>query len=282
MTEIRQIAAAADGDALFVTAEFERRVHLWSFASRSLVASLDTVFESGGDRVALCGEIVVAGAWEDDGIRAYAPDGTELWRRPELDGLQQLAPVGAAVAACFEEGPMLVLALDSGATLAEVDGVRWISASRFAPVGLGEVDGHAVLFGTEAWDARWEIALEGFALLAAAAAPGAVAFGDADTGAAIRALSLAGEELWRAPTPAGVNCQALAWDPDAPEWVGVLKEVDHERPDTLVRWSPGGTVVAEHELGLFAAHAFLPSGRYLVTSAGEVRDTRDGAVVWTF
>jgi hypothetical protein len=78
------------------------------------------------------------------------------------------------VAACFEDEPMHVLALASGATVAEVEGVRRITASRFASVGLGEAEGHAVLLGMDA------------------------------------------------------------------------------------------------------------SGRYLVTSAGEVRDTRDGALVWTF
>ena len=36
----------------------------------------------------------------------------------------------------------------------------------------------------------------------------------------------------------------------------------------------------ELPLALYAAYDFLPSGRYLVTSEGELRDTRDGAVVW--
>lgn len=83
MTGIRHIAPAAASDRLFLTADFERRVRVWSFAERSLIAELDTVLDFGGRRLALCGAetpIVVAGAWERYGICGYAPDGSRLLR----------------------------------------------------------------------------------------------------------------------------------------------------------------------------------------------------------
>jgi hypothetical protein len=91
---------------------------------------------------------------------------------------------------------------------------------------------------------------------------------------------LAGETLWRWDCPPEVNCPALAWDEDASAWLGVLNHVNDERPDTLVRWSPDGDVIAERPLALFAEYAFLPGGRHLVTSDGAVRETREGGVVW--
>jgi hypothetical protein len=72
----------------------------------------------------------------------------------------------------------------------------------------------------------------------------------------------------------------LAYDDGAGEWVGMLNHVNNEQLDTLARWSRDGELVSQQPLDLFAAYAFLPSGRHLVTSDGAVRDSGDGAVVW--
>jgi hypothetical protein len=148
VTGIRHIAPAATTDRLFLTAEFEHRVRLWSFADHSLTAELDTVLDFGGQRLALCGAatpIVVAGAWERHGICGYAPDGTRLWQRKDLRQPQHISPAagGALVVACFDQRPLHVLDAVSGETRATVRAVRRYYDSPFAEVGLGEVYGHA-------------------------------------------------------------------------------------------------------------------------------------------
>lgn len=291
MSDIQHIAAAARGDERFLTAEFERRVRLWSFADRSLVAELDTVLDFGGHRLALCeadgAPVVVAGAWERHGVCAYAADGTRLWQRKDLRQPQHLSPAagGELLAACFEEGPMHVVRAGSGETVAKVRGIGRFYASRFAGVGLGEGYAEVALVGTDDWKVRWKAPIEGFAILSAAAAPAAFAVGDVvefDSGgrSSVTCLDLAGDALWNWSAPADTNCAALGWDDDAAEWVGLLNHIDNERPDTLVRWSPDGELLSERPLDLFEDYAFLPGGRHLVTSDGAVRDTRDGSVIW--
>lgn len=289
MTDIRHIAAAAASDRLFLTAEFERRVRVWSFAERSLTAELDTVLDFGGQRLALCGSekpIVVAGAWERYGICGYAPDGTRLWQRKDLRQPQHISPAaeGALVVAGFDQRPLHVLDAGSGETVATVRGVRRFYDSPFADVGLGEMYGHVVLLGTDDWKARRKAPVDGFATLSGAAAPGALAVADVvsfDAGrSSVSCRNLTGELLWRWDCPPEVNCPALAWDDDASEWVGVLNHVNNKQPDTLVRWSADGDVTAERPLALLAEYAFLPGGRHLVTSDGAVRETGTGSVIW--
>jgi hypothetical protein len=290
VTGIRHIAPAATSDRLFLTAVFEHRVRLWSFADRSLTAALDTVLDFGGQRLALCGTetpIIVAGAWERHGICGYAPDGTRLWQRKDLRQPQHVSPAagGALIAACFDQRPLHVLDAGSGETVATVRAVRRYFDSPYTDVGLGEVYGHVVLIGNEDWNVRWKEPVDGFASLSAAAAPGSFAVGDvvgfdADGRSSVTCRALTGETLWQWACPPEVNCPALAWDEDASEWLGVLNHVNNERPDTLVRWSADGDVIAERALALFAEYAFLPGGRHLVTSDGAVRETREGGVVW--
>jgi hypothetical protein len=285
---IRHIATSIGSDGHFLTAAFERDVQLWSFEEQSLLASLETVLDFGGRRLALCARgddpVVVAGAWERHGICAYSREGEPLWQRKDLRRVQYMAPAadGEHVVACFDEGPMHVLAVESGETVATVRGIRGFSASRFADVGAGFLDGHVALVDSSAWSLQWKAPIAGFSILAAALAPGAVAVADVSEGGGgtLASFNLAGDSLWRCELPEEMNCPTLAWDDDADEWVGVLRHVNNERPDTLVRWSPDGTSVGEHPLGLFEELEFLPSGRHLVTSEGEVRETGRGEVVW--
>jgi hypothetical protein len=292
VTDIRHIAPAAQTDRLFLTAEFEHRVRLWSFADRTLAAELETVLDFGGQRLALCGSetpLVVAGAWERHGICGYAPDGTQLWQRKDLRQPQHISPAagGALAVAGFDQRPLHVLVAESGETVATVRAVRRFYDSPDADVGLGEVYGHVVLVGTDDWKVRWKAPLDGFATLSAAAAPDAFAVGGSGgfgsqgwSTSWVTCLSTAGEALWRWACPPEVNCPALAWDEAASEWLGVLNHVNDKRPDTLVRWSADGDVVVEHPLDLFAEYAFLPGGSHLVASDGVVRETGEGRVVW--
>ena len=230
MTEIRHIAPQAASDRLFLTAAFEHRVRLWSFADRSLIAELDTVLDFGGQRLALCGTeapIIVAGAWERHGICGYAPNGTRLWQRKDLRQPQYISATadGALVVAGFDQRPLHVLRAESGETVATVRAVRRFYASPYADVGLGEQYGHIVLVGTGDWKLRWKVPVDGFASLSAAFAPAAfavadVASFDANGRSAVSCGDLTGEMLWRWSCPPEVNCPALAWDEDASEWVG--------------------------------------------------------------
>jgi hypothetical protein len=292
ITDIRHVAVAASADDVFATAAFEQRVSVWSLPARSLVAELETILDFGGQRLALCGSetpLVVAGAWGRHGIRAYGVDGRELWQRKDLRQPQQISAAarGALAVVCFDDRSMHVLAAESGDTVAKVRGARRFYDSPFAAKGLVEMYGHVGLVDTDRWQLCWRAPVEGFAILSAAAAPDSFAVADvvhlvADRRSSVSCLDLGGGVLWRWTAPPQVNCPALAWDAERAEWAGLLNDVTNERPDTLVRWSRDGEVVFEHPLALYHVAEFMRTGRYFVTSEGEVRDSRDGTVVWQF
>lgn len=298
--DIRHIAAGLGDDGRFLTAEFERRAHLWSLADCALLAEFDTVLEFGGRRLALCrlGDepVVVAGAWERHGICAYSLDGSQRWQRKDLRKVQRLAPAanGRLVTACFDHRPMHVLTAESGETLATVRAVRTFTQSPYDDLAVAGLDGQVARLDTADWKVRWRLPLGEGRPLAAAASPVALAVsggGGYGTNPPDRELrwrselvlctDLGGAELWRWELPYETNCPALAWDHEGQEWVGVLYHVNHDHPETLVRWSAHGELVAEHPLaGPAADYEFLPGGRYLVTSVGDVRETTAGQVVW--
>lgn len=294
MEVIRHVAASWAGDR-FLTAEFERRVRLWSFADRAMLAEFDTVLDFGGDRLALCGSdvpIVVAGAWARHGVCAYDQDGTRIWQRKDLKKVQQLSPAlgGALVAACFGDGPMQLLGAETGESVASVRGIRGFADAPSSTFGIGDdVDDVLAIDTSGDWQVRWRAKVGGLGVLARAVGPQAIAvatgggFGTHDRSMSwVVALSPDGDELWRWACQPDVNCLALAWDDTASEWVGILNTVAEKRSSTLARWSPDGELLSTRRLGSFSAHGFLAGGRYLVTSDGTVRESNTGEVVWDF
>jgi Anaphase-promoting complex subunit 4 WD40 domain len=292
---VRQIASGARGE-LFATGEFERQVQVWSLVDRRRLGDLDTVLDFGGERLALCAHgsdpIVIAGAWERDGICGYGLSGEQLWQRKDLRKVQRLswAGNGELVTACFDEGPMRVLDASSGETVDEVRAVRRFARSPFGGTGEAHLSGHAALIDSTTWARRWKAPITGFAILSMALAPGALLVSDvvAETEERSRGptsglwcFDLRGQLIWRWDAPPETNCPSVAWDEIASEWVGVLHHVNRGAPDTLLRWSVDGEPVSGRPLGDFVEFELPVGGRHLITSE-HVFETTKGEIVWGY
>ena len=74
--------------------------------------------------------------------------------------------------------------------------------------------------------------------------------------------------------PAETNAPWLGYDAEADEWLGIRHHVGQREPDTLMRWTRGGDLVARDALGHGWEYAILPGGRLLVMGGGEVIETK--------
>lgn len=298
MSSFRQLAVSIVRDDVIATATLalrmdgttDRSVQVWSIDREMPKSEFDTVLEFGGQRLALCGAgdrmVVVAGAWERHGICGYdAASGKLLWQRKDLKKVQSVSPAyGDSVAACFDTRSMQVLDVASGITIATVRGVRRFWQSRHQAIGAAEVLGHVAMLKTDDWKIQCRIAVPGFALLAAALAPDAIAIsnavdGDSNEASVVYCFSLSGEPLWQRQNPPGTTVPWLGWDDEARVWLGIQHDVERRLADTLLRWSADGATVSSIALNSIAEYAFLPSGHLLVTGLGHVVDTKTGRQV---
>ena len=296
LSTVRHIASSFGADDLFLTAEFERRVRVWSLVERRLLGEFDTVLDYGGRRLALCGTlqrpIVVAGAYQQHGICGYdGLSGTQLWQRKDLKKIQTVVPLegGSLLCACFDERPLHALDAMSGETVVQIRCLREIYPSPLGSLAItwrhGKVgnDGVVGLLDTAEWNHTWHAGVDG-QLLAAAFSPDAVVVsrGGGDGANSFYCFDLAGKLLWQLRLPPETNAWTVAWDAMAAEWIAVRHHYNLERPDTLVRISVDGAVLTETPLGLLGDFKLLPSGRHLVTGLGQVLDTQSGSSVWDF
>ena len=127
--------AACDESSLIAAAFFESRVQIWNSDKAQLVGEFETVLDFGGRRLVLAagGSICVTGSWKR-GLAAYSvPDGTCLWNRDDLTHLQllTLSASGLEVNCGFENRPLMVMDVRTGALRETVKGALRIFCSRF-------------------------------------------------------------------------------------------------------------------------------------------------------
>lgn len=268
----------------FLTASSDGQVIVWSVEKRAAVAHLETVFDSGGSRVAAIevpavGLVVVAGNWRGPVVGYEARTGDAIWSRPELRYLQYLSVLnGGVVAAGFNRGPLRIINAQSGETLETVRGV-----TEAFPVN-GEtilcVDRNTATVSLHNWrsgEKYWSHPREGFAVLAAAAA-GDTALVSEATGP-LRALALDGSERWHWAPPEGSHAVAVARQQEVGAWVAFLAFYEERGPDALVTLADDGELLRAVELPPLHRPVFAAAGSTLVTTK-EVVSVPDGEPLW--
>ncbi len=285
--DIREIVPSGAGDDSFLTTDVSGRVSYWRGGSPEPVTTFPTTWSFGGRRLALGGDVhhpvAVTAAWERHGVCAHdAATGALLWQRKDVKRVQHLAapPGSSVVTACKDDGPMQVLDLSDGSTLARVRGVRGCWGGPGTPL-VGAVLHGVVVIDPGNWTVVVRRATPGWfkpavAVSSTAALISVVQDQDGGPAAALRCLTLTGESVWQWDGPRSVLCHDLAWDAASISWLGVLSHVDQAVPDRLVRWSPAGDMTTVAEIGSTHASAFVLGGARLLLSDGSIIDTASG------
>ncbi len=292
--DFREIAASVTAPDRFLTVEGSGQVSLWSAASLNPLASFSTTWSFGGKRLVLGGDasepVAVTAAWERHGVCAYdAMTGALIWQRKDVKRVQHLAaPFGLqAVTACSDDGPMQVLDLSSGDTLARVRGVRSCYAAGPGVPLVGDVWDGLVFLDTGTWKVLDRCRINGFAKTAGAVSTTealiSVVRDEAGTAySAVHCTTLTGLNLWHWDCPPEVVCTSLSRDVASGSWLAVLHHADGVTDDRLIRWSPSGEMMTVAEFGSAPEAAFVREGASLLLSDGHVIATASGTRIAVF
>ncbi|WP_409330594.1 hypothetical protein [Trujillonella humicola] len=280
MTDIRLVSASPWEQDLFVVGEFERMAHVLSVSKAAVLASVDTVLDYGGRRLALISAenpVIVAGAWARHGVCGYSLAGVQLWQNESRSGVQQVTALAAGtVAVAYEKGPAVVLDGSSGEQVSALPGVRGVHALT-PSLSLLEGSGYMQLADGNLQSVGDRISLRSFGVLDAAADAEHVAV--AEAGGPLRILTLAGVERATHLVPGG-RVVAVAYEAGTGTWRAVSRvdredDVHHE----LLRLSDDADVLERQKLTDLIDAAWLRDGTALAyaTPAGvRVRDDADG------
>jgi hypothetical protein len=280
----RAVAAIASGLDPVVVDVWDLEHHRW-------IVAFDTALSPFGGRLAVADAvdrpIVIAGAWGVPGVRGHeATTGEILWERRDVvrSGPVTSSVAGPNVAVGSAYGPLTVLDVRDGSTVARVRGARSAAWSRDGRLAVVERTGWVDLVDTEEWVTRWRVPIDGFAVLSMAFSGDRVVISpavDPDLGqrAALVCLDLAGVEVWRRSLPRDRSCPAIAWVPDRGEWVAL--ESDHERRSEtqLSRIDQEGHVIDQMSIEPPGDVAIGSDGRWLVTADRHVIETGTFATV---
>lgn len=266
MPDIRHVAAPRWESDLFVTGEFERIAHVWSLGRAIEVASVDTVFDFGGRRLALVtgdAPVIVAGAWARHGVCGYSLSGEQVWQNRTRSAVQHVTALGSGrVAVGYAKGPAAVLDALTGEelrSLREVVGVYALTPN----LSLLEGRAYVRLADAELEAIGQRIALRSFAVLDAAASAEHVAV--AEAGGPLRILDFDGTQRAAHVIPGG-HVLTVAHDRASGTWRAITR-VDREADVTyeLIRLSDDAELLEQRPFeARLDATAWLRDGTVLV------------------
>ena len=274
---VRQLATSLSGP-MVAAGEFEHRVHIWDVVGRKHRASIDTILDFGGHRLAITedGLLCFAAAYHVEGIAAYSTvDGAVIWRRKELRKVQSIRPAvdGRRLFCAYDAKACHVLECESGRILRTWPGVRGVWESPYEPLTLLEKRG--LVLEAQGGPKVATIARASFAVLSVAFAPGFVCV--SESAGPLRCFDTKnGSEIWRA-TGGGEHVLDLAFAEHAGGFVGVCWSYERSGPQTLRRFELGSgasTVLAD--LGPTGEFGFCLRGSRLLSSDGSLFDTGTG------
>lgn len=223
MPDIRHVAAPRWEPDLFVAGEFERTAHVWSLSRATEVATVDTVFDFGGRRLAIVtgdAPVIVAGAWARHGVCGYSLTGEQIWQNKARSAVQSVTALGSGrVAVGYAKGPAAVLDAMTGQELRSLRAVTGVHALTPA-MSLLESTTYVQLADTNLEAIGKRIALRSFAVLDAATSGEHVAV--AEAAGPLRILDLDGTERAAHAVPGG-HVLTVARDRATGTWPAVSR-----------------------------------------------------------
>jgi hypothetical protein len=265
MPGIWHVAAPPWEQDLFVAGAFERTAHVWSLGRAAEVACVDTVLDFGGRRLDLVtgGEpVIVAGAWERQGVCGYSLTGERIWQNKKRFAVQHVTALASGrVAVGYAKGPAAVLDAATGQELRSLRGVTGVHALT-PEMSLLASNTYVRLADAELEPMGQRIPLRSFAVLDAAAGAHHVAV--AEAAGPLRILALDGAER-AAHTVADGHVLAVTYERASGTW-RALTSVD--RGDAvdygLVRLSDDAEVLEQRPFDAVGDATWLRDGAVLL------------------
>jgi hypothetical protein len=265
MAHIWHMAASPWEQDLFVAGEFERTAHVWSLSGAAEIATFDTVFDFGGRRLALVtGDLtmVVAGAWERQGVCGYTLTGEQAWQNKTRSAVQSVSALASGrVAVGYGKGPAAVLDASTGQELRSLRGVTGVRALT-PSMSLLESSTYVRFADADLEPLGKRIELRSFAVLDAAASPEQVAM--AEAAGPLRILDLDGTERAAHVVPGG-HVLRVTYQHATGTWLAITsvdrgEVVDHG----LLRLSDDAEVLEHRPFDFVLDATWLKQGAVLV------------------
>lgn len=264
MNDLREVAAPPWGEDLLVTAEFHGAVSVWSLARRAHCAEFDTVYDFGGQRLALVpGErpVVVVGAWARHGVCGYDVTGERLWQDRSRMNVQIVTALAAGrVAVSYNRSTTRVLEAATGDEVRSLRGVRQVFALRpDLSLGMGS-DWCRLLDDSLDWLGP-RIAVPGAALVSAASGGDYVAI--TEIGGPLGILDSGGQDRARVND----HFRHVVHDPVTDTWVVIHATADGQY--SLLRLTHDAEVLEQRPCTFVRDVATMRGGRTLVLITDE-------------
>jgi hypothetical protein len=284
MYAIRHIDIPKTSLDLFVTAEFEKKVSLWSLEKMKKIGDIDTTLDFGGSRLVLIPTdkepIVVTGAYTRYGVSAYNLDGKKIWERKDLKKSQYIKSLKSSGELClgigFDEKPFHFLNVNTGDTIKLYKGVRQIFTNQDDTLWITVSDRDIKLIDTDKEVERWSKNTD---ILSAGFSDEKILINISHS---LISYDKIGNENWRYNCPEEHIIHNVCWDTKRKYWLFILWNYINGGPKYLCKVDENGSLISKEELGEIWEYAFSGDGQLLITSDGEVIDTHNLRVVWKF
>lgn len=280
--KIEQLYPSSQGQVVAITG-FDGLVQVLDIAADVVVARMMTVYQVGGNRIAVSSDAAhLFAAGYEAGVEAYhCRSGITEWSRVDLRGVHnlKLSPGENSLYCLFESGPCVELDARTGETMRRIRGVRRIWHSRFDQIEV--TYGKDFIIYDQAGQRLGRIPFFASALPRLAFAPNEI----------LVALSYGSHRLYKSGSWTEIWCSR-------PDVVGFLADVTYCLEDQTYRtlaypaeFSPtcglvelngmDGSLKTITTVESEADPRFIDGGARIITSFGQILDGRSGVPLGT-
>ncbi len=280
---IRELASSKHS-TLIAAALFEKTVQIWDLTSREKISEFPTLYCSGAHNLLLSpdGETLVAGVSGRGGkVAAYeVPGGKKLWERKVVYGSSlRFHPSGLSILCSVNWRSVVRLDVRTGETLEIAKGIECLYLSALSGDELRvPTEGRSDLLILMSAEQTFRINPLGSSVLDAAFSASSVCVAEA-RGPVRCFSSVDGSLQWIFETGLESHVQRLHYNSKMNAFFGSLFNFEKGGGRTILRMdASSGACERVCEVDAWEV-VFLETTDQFVTSAGEIRDVSDGAVV---
>ncbi len=286
-SKISHIATNYNGN-IFAIAEFENKVYIWDIISEQMISEFNTILSFGGKRLAISsnGKLCATGAWSYNGIAVYATlTGNILWQRKDLKKVQRLkfSNHDNTLICAFENKPLHILDSSTGKTLEKLRSVKKFWESPFFPLRIYEKSKKKIeLVNLALGNKKIKIPSVNHTLLDCTFTSNSIILSECTNGLSSYSIDEC-NLLWQHKPCKGNHFTKLAFNPENKEVLGVndpYEKGDNGKEELFIFNKDTGKIIRSYPFDkLVQAEEFALKSSVLITSEGDVMDTKTGSII---